>query len=178
MVSGQTLFSWIRNGLPGVPGQPRVWRAFLDYSRLTEQAARTALRWGTLPQIRFVRMPDLEVNHRSGRVSHGGPRWRGFFSPQAPNAIFLWHRLHTLGWQQNQIVALVLHELVHWGYFHTGGPPEADVHPCRGDRFELAAYGRAMTATLPTAEQIEADAIDTSMRRVDEVFGGVESIIH
>jgi len=134
------LANWLKNDLPNLPATPRVWNAFLDVGNLSENAARDAIRFGTLPML-FVE--DL------GSVS-------GLFNPGKPQTISLGKQLVVRFQQQqdaqmrHELERTILHEMMHWSY----GRPENERDAAgklteKGYEFEKAAYGPAAAVPVP-----------------------------
>lgn len=112
-----------------VRNDPRVRRAFLRHSQLSEAGAPVALRWGTLPVL------DVCVLFGDN----------GRFRRSRPDEILIddtivrrFERDHALAEARLLIESTVLHEMVHWGD-ETDGVDQAGEE---GKKFEREAYGR------------------------------------
>jgi hypothetical protein len=121
---------WICDNLPKVKDKARVFKAFQRYARLDEKVAVRALKHGDPPTIEYRHMGS-----------------NGFFTDEYPNVVFIADRIcrkfvsakeHAANPKMHLLLeSTLLHEIVHWGEFHSGKP----LHAEGGKEFEKDAYG-------------------------------------
>jgi hypothetical protein len=130
--------------------RPEVWRSFVRISELSDGDAKIAVSWGRHPQVRITNLRHLHAV--------------GLFIPETPNFILLdsralrrFEQRHTEFCVKLSLEAVVLHELVHWGYWrrhHRHAPAECDRGARHGDRRRLSPAAR----TCEKGEQFEQEA--------------------
>lgn len=113
--------------------RPLVWNKLLAYSRLDAMTARDAVSGGTAsPELVIAKLDES---------------WIGAFFPEAPHQICLSEEVAARfekepGNPRAQLVvlAVVLHELVHWGDNRSPNPERSFGMNDRGKRFERDAF--------------------------------------
>lgn len=125
------LSGWIEKNIPKVRNKPKVWRAFVQYSELTDAKALNAISMGHMPEIYFDKMPNSNGQYRGSKF---------------PDRVFLakeiCERFEKVDSKSEGIKILVestlLHEMVHWGDFKDGKDQPGE----EGKAFEREAYGK------------------------------------
>jgi hypothetical protein len=143
--------SWVEQELPKAINDPKVWDAFLEKSLMKDAEARQIISLGvTKPYIYPTKL--------------GGVSAPGLFEAAHEDIIqvdfALTRDLSELIKAHGQadaflaIQATVLHELVHWSYWHK----KKEAEPMElGTAFEISAYGRPIYACRTPIHQL-ADA--------------------
>lgn len=152
-----------------VPGNARVFAAFKEYGEFTDEQARTALEWGTSPELRVGPLKPTVWGNTPDGADHftlneiiveqfEDVDWsaRNVLDPYTSDSESGHRRLEwaTLAARAElSIEALILHETVHWGDGQTypGSDPDKYLHEDneakregfldRGHQFVQAAYG-------------------------------------
>jgi murein DD-endopeptidase MepM/ murein hydrolase activator NlpD len=142
------LAHYLEEALPGAFGDPRLIEPFLRHSGLSRTSARVAL-------TRFNTNPWIDV--RPLGLGHANLPALGLFDPALRNRIAIAEDVaerfevdHGLAPARETVLALVLHEMVHWGDFFD----DIQAHGDPGAAFEFEAYGerhgRWYDFTLPS----------------------------
>ncbi len=129
---------WIRLNFPTLKSRkPKVWKAFLKYSELSEESASLALRNGFSPQI-LVK----DIYPRNAEYSYEVAKDTIIIDEQImlkfEEEAFDSPKMHRF------LESTILHEMCHWGDMKSDGQQQMRKDGRRfeeGEAFEYEAYG-------------------------------------
>jgi hypothetical protein len=149
--------------------RPEVWRALRELTGLSEPRLSFALRWARGPLIRII-----PIRTTRGRFTAGA------FVRRAPDSILLnrghvrqFEQMHHQECAKLQMEAIVLHEIAHWGWWHTHRHPEPRGREI-GEEFEHRAYGHRPSEYAMCTPSARAQMAE---RNFEDMFGSPIDVV-